>query len=193
MNRETKLLPALVLAVALPAVLAAVPQASHPDFSGRWSLDKSASHMPRLGDIESKDMTVEHKEPKIGIRVKALYSMGSGSSFLGAVTDGVERENEEDAAFKEEAEQAGQYAVGSSTGMKVKALWDGDRLAISTTISDTPDGSTIEKEQVWSLSPDGQTLTVEFTRRGGPDGEVKGTEVYRKKSDPSNRIPKERR
>jgi len=181
MRRETKFFLALALAVSLPAVLAAAPLAAHPDFSGRWSLDKAASRMPGLGDIESKDLAVEHKEPKIRIRVKALYAMGSGSSFLAAVTDGVERENEEDEAFKEEAEQAGQYTVGSSSGMKVKALWDGDRLVISTAISDTPDGSTIEKEQVWSLSPDGRTLTIEFTRKGDTEGDVRGTEVYRKK------------
>jgi hypothetical protein len=181
MRRETKFFLALVLAISLPALLTAAPQASRPDFSGRWSLDKDASRMPGLGDIESKDMTVEHKEPKIRIRVRVLLAMGSGSSFLAAVTDGVERENEEDDAPAEEAEGAGQFTVGGASSTKIKALWNGDRLAIATATVDSEAGSTFEKEQVWTLSPDGRTLTVESVQKGGPAGEVKANEVYRRK------------
>ena len=188
MRRETKFFLALALAVSLPAVLTAALQASKPDFSGHWSLDISASQVPNLGDIESKKLTVKHQEPKIQIVSRTVLTMGSGANVLSAVTDGVEREStgneEEEKALQEEAEQSGRYTVGGTAGSsktRVKALWNGERLVIASTMIDDENGVTIEKEQTWTLSPDGRTLTVEFVRKGGPGGETKGTEVYRKK------------
>jgi TonB family protein len=150
--------------------MTAMPDGSHPDFSGHWKLDKAMSVLP---PHTPDDLTqvVDHREPQLRI---STTSKDWSPEFEGNIqkpisltlfaltipqwvttTDGVERSEK--------------YGPGE---LKSKTHWEGDRLTTAWSLErdGTPE---IIGEWVRSLSADGRTLFLEITAHD-PKRDAKG-------------------
>jgi TonB family protein len=146
---------------------------SHPDFSGRWELDKAKSNLPPASPDDLVEV-IDHRDPQLRITTKSKdWSTEFGENIQKPIavtlfaltipewvttTDGMERSEK--------------YGPGE---LKSKTHWEGERLITAWSLE--RDGKPeIEGEWVRSLSADGTTQSLEVKahdpQRGGK-GEAK--------------------
>ena len=145
----------------------------HPDFSGRWELDKAKSNLPSSSPDDLVEV-IDHRDPQL--RITTTSKDWSGDFWLNvkkpialtlfsltipewvATTDGVERSEK--------------YGPAE---LKSKTHWEGDRLITAWSLE--RDGRPeITGEWVRSLSADGRTQSLEVQARDpqrGAKGEAK--------------------
>ena len=124
----------IIIAILMAAV--SVAGQTKPDLSGRWELNAAQSHM-RETKWNAIGFVIEHREPKLNIKIAQKYPQGSDYVYdLPLTTDG--------------------KAVSIDMGKNVRvyqAAWTGTQI----TLKWSEDG---QRTETWSLSPDGRTLTV---------------------------------
>jgi TonB family protein len=146
---------------------------SHPDFSGRWELDKAKSSLPSVSPDDLVQV-IDHRDPQLRVTTTSKdWSAEFGENIQKPIsvtlfaltipqwvttTDGVERSEK--------------YGPAE---LKSKTHWEGDRLITAWSLE--RDGRPeIVGEWVRSLSGDGRTQTLEIKahdpQRGGK-GEAK--------------------
>ena len=144
------------------------------NFSGTWVLDKSQSDMSQLMGLsddpakaQNASMTMVVEQQGSNLRVnRALKIQG------------------------EERKEIHTYKIGggetTNTGSRGeivvgRAFWEGDKLAIVSTITRRGPLRDISAETrgVWSLSPDAKTLTINVLVNS-PRGEQRGKMVFDK-------------
>jgi TonB family protein len=146
---------------------------SHPDFSGRWELDKAKSNLP-LVSPDDLVQVIDHRDPQLRVTTTSKdWSAEFGENIQKpialtlfaltipewiATTDGIERSEK--------------YGPAE---LKSKTHWDGPRLITAWSL-DRDGRPEIVGEWVRSLSADGRTQTLEVTARDpqrGGKGEAK--------------------
>ena len=80
----------LILVFGLSAAWLIVAQASRPNFSGRWELDKSRSDFGSLPPDDSAMELIEHQEPKLTITQVWKDAEGEHTVVWQLTTDGAE-------------------------------------------------------------------------------------------------------
>lgn len=123
---------------ALMLILAASLLAAQkkPVFSGHWELDAAKSQL-RPTKWNSLAMVIEHREPKLNIKMILKYPQGSDYTYqIPLTTNGSEA------------------AVDMGKNVRAyRATWVGAQLALKW----NEDG---ERKETWVLSQDGRTLTI---------------------------------
>ena len=124
-----------------------------PNLSGKWKFNKDKSDMGAQSNIGSLVWEIDHKEPKISIRI-AQDELDLAISYF---TDGRE---------------------GTGTGFgdaepKGRAEWKGDKLQTKVDMGEQKISSS------WSLSADGKVLTIERVREAAM-GNLKQKMVFEK-------------
>lgn len=133
----------VALAVAAVIALSAATlaqQKDKPNFSGRWvvvSPEKGAGQ-EQIVKHDQKSLSTQHTSEGGGHRM--IYQL-----------DGIERRN----AIP---------SHGSEITMLSKAVWDADRIVITTNTS-YPNGMKTQSKEIWSLDPKGR-LVIDFTETG---------------------------
>lgn len=119
------------------SLLAAIPAAGKPDFSGTWKMDAEKSDLGGAPEQEALVYTVEHKDPKLKIVISSKNRPGEERNF----TIGGDDVNK------------------SSHGeMRSKSHWDGAVLVFDT--KGKYDGYEVQMLEKWSLSVDGKVMTI---------------------------------
>ena len=138
----------LILAFGFSAALLFAAQASRPNFSGRWELDKSRSDFGSLPPDDSAMELIEHQEPKLTITQVWRNAEGEHTVVWQLTTDGAEnltRMNEAEIASR--------------------TVWEGSNLVTDWRMK--RGGRLSEGKYNRSLSEDRKTLTVGVRRRLG--------------------------
>jgi hypothetical protein len=167
-RRSIVRLPFLLCALVVFGAAAAKntpQQASHPNLSGIWKLDKSQGNYVKLSGLNPDAdfvLVISHAEPEIKVLSKISNKQQQRIENFTYYTDG---RGEVSHTYIENLEG------------KSKSKWDKERL--STTFSVDPSDSRISVgvTQVWTLAKDGTTLT-QSQRLAGP-GVFGDTEVKR--------------
>jgi hypothetical protein len=158
--------------VALVVVLASAQE--KVNFSGTWVMDKSQSDVSQLMGLSddpekarNASMTMVVEQQGSNLRVNRMLK-----------TQGEERK--EIHTYKI---GGGETTNTGSRGETVvgRAFWEGDKLAIVSTITRRGPLRDISAETrgVWSLSPDAKTLTISVLVNS-PRGEQRGKAVFDK-------------
>jgi len=123
-----------ILPLLIAASLLAAPK--RPNFSGDWEMDTVKSQL-RPTKWNGLALAVEHKEPKLNIKVTLKYPQGSDYSYqIPLTTDGK------------------QSSVDMGKNVRVyRANWLSPKLVIKW----NEDGA---RTETWTLSQDGKTLTI---------------------------------
>ena len=138
----------LILVFGLSAAWLIAAQASRPNFSGRWELDKSRSDFGSLPPDDSAMELIEHQEPKLTITQFWRNTEGEHTVVWQLTTDGAEnltRMNEAEIASR--------------------TVWEGSNLVTDWRMK--RGGRLSEGKYNRSLSEDRKTLTVGVRRRSG--------------------------
>ena len=138
----------LILVFGFSAALLIAAQASRPNFSGRWELDKSRSDFGSLPPDDSAMELIEHQEPKLTITQFWRNTEGEHTVVWQLTTDGAEnltRMNEAEIASR--------------------TVWEGSNLVTDWRMK--RGGRLSEGKYNRSLSEDRKTLTVGVRRRSG--------------------------
>jgi hypothetical protein len=146
---------ARVVAAALVLTAAAVAQ-QKPNFSGRWMITSPPEGAGREQVVaqDEKTLTVEQ-------------ALSSGPRKTTYQLDGVER-------------QQALPMRGQEITIRSKAVWDGERIVITSNYS-YPNGMKEQRKETWSLDAQGR-LVIDYTEIG-PTGPGPGMKVvYVKKS-----------
>jgi hypothetical protein len=123
----------------------------HPDFSGRWRMDKEQSEFQKFKQPDIITRTVEQHGNTMNVHTVQTTGKNTTTSDVTYFTDGAESQN-----------------VLSGRDAHSKAYWDGEALMIRTITKDSKNDN-IEILDRWELSPDGQEL-VNTSEIGTPDG-----------------------
>lgn len=120
---------------------------SHPDFSGKWTLDVSKLDGPMAqAGITSATMTITQDTKVMKQDQSMSSSMGSNSMTVSYNLDGSESKNT--------------VSQGSmSLDMTSKTSWDGSTLVIST--KSEIQGNPYERTDRYSLDSTGKVMTIE--------------------------------
>jgi hypothetical protein len=118
---------------------------SHPDFSGSWTLNASASKIPGFEFEVKKDVRLEirHVDPSLIMMTKEKR----GNDFV---------ETDNLTYFTDNRGEVNHRSIdGKVETVTSNSKWDGRKLVV------IPGGNTKEKEtkEEWTLSSDGNTLT----------------------------------
>ena len=125
--------------------------AQHPDFSGTWVLNKAKSDYQMGRGGGAPDITLKVKQSGDTIKVNEESNSERGRRDR-AYTLNINGQEQQIQGFM------GRPATAT-------AQWDGNKLAISTTMSFERQGQTMEmaSDDTWSLSEDGKVLTIDGT------------------------------
>jgi hypothetical protein len=116
--------------------------AKHPNYTGRWKMDKAKSD---FGKFKAPDMivrVVDEHEPTMNIHTIQTTGGKTTTSDVSYFVDGRETTN-----------------VLSGRDATSKSFWDGSTLSIRTETTNSK-GEATQIVDRWDLSPDGQTLTI---------------------------------
>ena len=143
------------IALAVLALVAAMPALAKPNFSGDWKLNNSKSafgQFPPPGSMTSK---ITHEDPKLKREVKMSGDQGEFQYETTYTTDGKDCSNE---------------MFGNPINSNVK--WDGDTLIVDS--KGKFGDNEFSSQDKWTLSADGKTLTIVSTFKSAMgDGEQK--------------------
>jgi hypothetical protein len=141
-------LAVLLLATAASTAAPLRAQATHPDFSGKWSLDisKLDAQMAQAG-ITSSTLTITQDAKNLKQeQATASSMMGSQSFTVNYALDGSESKNT--------------VSQGSmSLDMTSTASWDGPVLVVNTKAS--VQGQELQRTDRYSLDSTGKVLTID--------------------------------
>ena len=161
--------------VALVVVLVSAQE--KVNFSGTWVMDKSQSDVSRLMDLSddpekawNASMTMVVEQQGVNLRVNRTLKIQG-----------------------EERKEIHTYKIGggetTNTGARGetvvgRAFWEGDKLAIVSTITRKGPFKAISAETrgVWSLSPDAKSLTISVLINS-PRGAQRGKVVFDKQQN----------
>ena len=135
------------LALTLASLASPLAAQSHPDFSGKWTLDTKASEGPML----PLAMTVVVTQSAKTLKVENTSTMAMGEqkmeqkSTLTYNLDGTVSKNT-------------LTSMGGSLDLASTSAWDGTTLVI-TTKADLPAGQ-LNQVDHWALAPDGKSLKL---------------------------------
>jgi len=144
MRRDTWLFSLALL--SLTASL--VAQASRPNLSGRWELDKSRSDFGSMPPDDTAMELIQHQEPKLTITQVWKDTEGEHTVVWQLTTDGVENLN-----------RMNEVEIASRT------IWEDNKLVTEWRMRRGPQLS--EGKYVRSLSEDRKTLMIGIRRRSG--------------------------
>ena len=136
----------LILGFLFPATLPIVAQASRPNLSGRWELDKSRSDFGPLPPDDSAMELIQHQEPKLTITQIWKDTEGEHTLVWQLTTDGTEN-----------------LARINETEVASRTVWEDGKLVTEWRMKRGPQLS--EGKFVRSLSEDRKTLTVGVRRK----------------------------
>ncbi|MGA2799453.1 MAG: hypothetical protein ABSE63_17865 [Thermoguttaceae bacterium] len=138
-----------LLFVLLLSACASQTAPSHPDFSGRWVIDRTNSKLefPNLASLDNAVLVIDHHEPNFKLQ-RSFTIAGSDSKIsYELTTDG-----------KETGPQDG------GLGTYMRLTWEGDQLVFSARIVDRGGESTDTAH--YHLVQGGSALQAEETYRG---------------------------
>jgi len=135
-----------VLGFLFSATLLIVAQASRPNFSGRWQLDKSRSDFGSLPPDDSAMELIEHQEPKLTIAQVWRNSDGEHTVVWQLTTDGAEN-----------------LTRMNETEVASRTIWEDGRLITEWRVK--RGGQPSEGKYDRSLSEDRKTMTVGVHKR----------------------------
>jgi hypothetical protein len=136
----------LILFLLSSATLLMVAQASRPNFSGRWELDKSRSDFGSLPPDDSAMELIQHQEPKLTITQIWRNSEGEHTVVWQLTTDGTEN-----------------LTRMNETEIASRTVWEDGRLITDWRMKRGAQLS--EGKYDRSLSEDRKTLTVGLRKR----------------------------
>ena len=136
----------LILGLLFSATLLIVAQASRPNFSGRWELDKSRSDFGSLPPDDSAMELIQHQEPKLTITQTWRNSEGEHTVVWQLTTDGAEN-----------------LTRMNETEIASRTVWEDGRLITDWRMKRGAQLS--EGKYDRSLSEDRKTLTVGLRKR----------------------------
>lgn len=131
----------VMVASTFAAPLAA--QATHPDFSGKWTLDAAASGAAGMGVSATVTITQTEKTMKADQQVSG--AMGNQSNTLTFNLDGSPSKNSVS-------------AQGMTLDMNSTAAWEGSTLVVTTTAD--VQGQSIKTVDHYSLDSTGKIMTI---------------------------------
>jgi len=135
------------LALTLASFASPLAAQSHPDFSGKWTLDTKASEGPMMPQA----MTVVVTQDAKTLKVENTSTMAMGDqkmeqkSTLTYNLDGSVSKNTVN-------------AMGGTLDLASTSAWDAGTLVITTKI-DLPTGQMTQVDH-WSMAPDGKSLKM---------------------------------
>jgi hypothetical protein len=138
----------LTLAFGVLAALLIAAQASRPNFSGRWVLDKSRSDFGSLPPDDSAMELIQHQEPKLTITQVWRNAEGEHTVVWQLTTDGAEN-----------------LTRMNETEIASRTVWEDGRLITDWRMKRGAQLS--EGKYDRSLSEDRKTLTVGLRKRSG--------------------------
>ena len=136
----------LILGFLSSATLLIVAQASRPNFSGRWELDKSRSDFGSLPPDDRAMELIQHQEPKLTITQVWKDTEGEHTVVWQLTTDGTEN-----------------LARMNETEIASRTVWEDGKLVTDWRMKTGTQLS--EGKYVRSLSEDRKTLTVGVRQR----------------------------
>ena len=136
----------LILGFLSSATLLIVAQASRPNLSGRWELDKSRSDFGSLPPDDSAMELIQHQEPKLTITQIWKDAQGEHSLVWQLTTDGTEN-----------------LTRMNETEIASRTVWEDSKLVTEWRMKRGAQLS--EGKFVRSLSEDRKTLAVGVHRR----------------------------
>ena len=148
----------LILVFLSSATWLIVAQASRPNFSGRWELDKSRSDFGSLPPDDSSMELIQHQEPRLTITQVWKNSEGEHTLVWQLTTDGVEN-----------------LARINETEIASRTVWEDNRLVTDWRMKRGAQLS--EGKYDRSLSEDRKTLMVAVRRRS-PSNEIQQHLVF---------------
>ena len=128
-----------LLLLVLALSLAALAQ-DKPNFSGTWELQVANSEFGPLPAPESQISVIDHKEPKVQVKVTSKTAQGEQGSTRNLTTDGEENTNQ----------------VGGNT-WKSRTHWE-ERVLVTESNFEIQ-GNKIRIKDRWTLSDDGKSFT----------------------------------
>ena len=135
----------VALAFAFAAIAAPLAaQSSHPDFSGKWTLDPKSVDSPMAPT--SATMTVAQDAKVLKIDQSVSTQMGDQKATLAFNLDGSPSKNNV-------------AAQGMSIDLASTAAWEGPALVVKTTAD--IQGQTMVSTERWTLDADGKTLRMQ--------------------------------
>jgi hypothetical protein len=149
-------------ALFIALLMAPVPAADKPNFSGDWTLDASKSELGPLPPPSSMTRKIDHSDPALMV-TQAMTGgpQGDQTVTMKYSTDGRETMNQ---------------MMGND--VKATASWEGSALVIA--MKADFGGNEIKLTDKWTLSADGKTLT-DASHIAMPQGEFDITYVMNKK------------
>jgi hypothetical protein len=132
-----------LITMLLVAAAPLAAQSTHPDFSGKWTLDPAKSGGQMMAT--SVTSTITQTDKAVKVEQKAETPMGPQSATLTYNLDGSPSKNSVTA-------QGGSIDLNSTAG------WKGDTLTIATTAE--VQGMQLQQNDKWTLSDGGKTLTI---------------------------------
>jgi hypothetical protein len=150
------------IAILLSLLLcsAAALAADKPDFSGTWKLNVDKSDFGPMPKPEKVEYILEHKDPELIVKTKAVTQSGEVTNESKILTDGTEFTND----------LRGQQITGT-------AKWEGKTLVV--TRKTTMQGTDLTLVQRWTLSEDGKSITQDVSITTA-NGELKQKVVLEK-------------
>lgn len=176
----------VLLAIFILSAVSAFSQDKAADFSGKWTLDTSASKIDGPGRIESMTMTVSQTETEITVETETKRAAppeggmgGRGGGMMRGGFGGGDRTTTYSLNGKETTIE--QETPMGAMPVKLKAKPEKDKLKLSQTrtFSGQMGEMTLTTKEEWSLSADGKTLTVK-SETATPRGTNSSTLVFTK-------------
>lgn len=157
----------LLLAIFVMTVVSGFAQTKAADYSGKWTLDVSASKLDERSRIESMTMAVTQNVKEITVETetkRAARPEGSGQGGRGGGMgrSGMGGDSKLTYSLDGKETSVDQTSPMGTIPVKLKATPDDKKLKLSQsrTISGQMGEMTLTTNEEWSLSPDGKTLTV---------------------------------
>ena len=166
-------------ALGVVVLLAAAAGHAAPNLTGTWVLDRDQSEFPQREGTEGKGRHGGQRESHGHGDAKLTVSQ-DGNTLK--VTRSLARKGKERTFTQTYTIDGTEQTSTAHRGTVVtKAVYDGDRLLVDTTHTQTTaEGERqMSRASVWTVSPDGQTLTIETTMQS-PRGERQMKMVYQK-------------
>ncbi|MFL6414586.1 MAG: hypothetical protein ACJ74Y_02810 [Bryobacteraceae bacterium] len=139
------IIPALLVLLAQSGVSAVAGSAdapSHPNFSGRWRMNKEKTDFAKFKMPDMIVRVIEHREPTMNVHTVQTSGGKTSASDVSYFTDGSTSSN-----------------VINGRDATSKTFWDGDALVVRTDMK-TAKNEDEQIEDRYQLSEDGGTLTT---------------------------------
>lgn len=173
----------ILLAIFVMTVISGFSQTKAIDYSGKWSLDVSASKLIERARIESITMTVTQTVKDIKVETETKRAERPESAWQSSRGGGMGRGGDTSLTYALDRKETSvdQTSPIGTIPVKLKAKQDAGKLDLSQsrTMSGQMGEMTMTTKEEWSLSADGKTLTV-ARESSTPRGTNSSTMVFTK-------------